>query len=143
MHLEHSWLSAVTMRIYMFVSSRTNLHTCTLPLAGSRSPPVKYACGSHIGFSSTSQTRSCALRMPRYVTFTLLPDLGIRQRTARSRSFASAASSERNALDYVVVLGRVSGPMLTTVAVVTLRCCGILPGKYSIGASSSEEALLQ
>ena len=55
----------------MFVSSRTNLHTCTLPLAGSRSPLVKYARGSHIGFSSTSQTRSCALRMPRYVTFTL------------------------------------------------------------------------
>ena len=54
----------------MFVSSRTNLHTCTLPLAGSRSPLVKYARGSHIGFSSTSQTRSCALRMPRYVTFT-------------------------------------------------------------------------
>ena len=55
----------------MFVSSRTNLHTCTLPLTGSRSPLVKYARGSHIGFSSASQTRSCALRMPRYVTFTL------------------------------------------------------------------------
>ncbi len=31
---------------------------------------LKYARGSHIGFLSTSQTRSCALRMPRYVTFT-------------------------------------------------------------------------
>ena len=72
MHLEHSPLSAVTVRICMFVSSRTNLHTCTLPLAGSRSPLVKYARGSHIGFPSTSQTRSCALRMPRYVTFTLM-----------------------------------------------------------------------
>ena len=72
MHLECYCLSAVTMRICMFVSSRTNLHTCTLPLAGSRSPLVKYARGSHIGFSSTSQTRSCALRMPRYVTFTAM-----------------------------------------------------------------------
>ena len=70
MHLECFFLSAVTVRICMLVSSRTNLHTCTLPLAGSRSPLVKYARGSHIGFSSTSQTRSCALRMPRYVTFT-------------------------------------------------------------------------
>ena len=50
MHLEHSSLSAVTVRICMFVSSRTNLHTCTLPLAGSRSLLVKYARGSHIGF---------------------------------------------------------------------------------------------
>ena len=80
MHLEHSSLSAVTVRICMFVSSRTNLHTCTLPLAGSRSPLVKYARGSHIGFPSTSQTRSCALRMPRYVIFTeiyVVVDLGI------------------------------------------------------------------
>ena len=75
MHLECYSLSAVTVRIYMFVSSRTNLHTCTLPLAGSRSPLVKYARGSHIGFSSTSQTRSCALRMPRYVTFTKCPEV--------------------------------------------------------------------
>ena len=40
-------------------------------------------------FRSTSQTRSCALRMSRYVasiTFTLLPDLGITQRTVWSRS---------------------------------------------------------
>ena len=56
--------SAVTVRICMFVRSRKNLHTCKLPLAGSRSPLVKYARGSHIGFRSTSQTRSCALRMP-------------------------------------------------------------------------------
>ena len=70
MHSEHNFRSAVTVRICMFVSSRKNLHTCKLPLAGSRSPLVKYACGSHIGFLSTSQTRSCALRMPRYVTFT-------------------------------------------------------------------------
>ena len=119
--------SAVTVRICMFVRSRKNLHTCKLPLAGSRSPLVKYARGSHIGFRSTSQTRSCALRMPRYVTFTLLPDLGITQRTALSRSFESATSSERNALGTVVVLGRVSGPTLTMVAVVAFRCCGILP----------------
>ena len=143
----------------MFVRSRKNLHTCKLPLAGSRSPLVKYARGSHIGFRSTSQTRSCALRMPRYVTFTLLPDLGITQRTARSRSFESATSSERNALGNIVVLGRVSGPTLTTVAVVSFRCRGS-PAvntalalrkysirkygirKYSIGALSSEEALL-
>ena len=70
MHSEHSSHSAVTVRICMFVSSRKNLHTCKLPLAGSRSPLVKYSHGSHIGFLSTSQTRSCALRMPRYVTFT-------------------------------------------------------------------------
>ena len=75
MHLECYCLSAVTVRICMFVSSRTNLHTCTLPLAGSRSPLVKYARGSHFGFSSKSQTRSCALRMPRYVTFTEIPDV--------------------------------------------------------------------
>ena len=40
-------------------------------------------------FRSTSQTGLCALHMPRYVasiTFTLLPDLGITQRTAWSRS---------------------------------------------------------
>ena len=127
MHLEHSFLSAVTVRICMFITSRTNLHTCTLPLAGSRSPLIKYARGSHIGFPSTSQTRSCALRMPRYVTFTLLPDLGITQRTARSRSFESAASSERNALDYVVVLRRVSGPTtVNTASALRLqrkRCC--------------------
>ena len=43
MHLELWLLSAVTVRICIFVSSRTNLHTCTLPLAGSRSPLVKYA----------------------------------------------------------------------------------------------------
>ena len=36
LHLECFGLSAVTVRICMFVSSRTNLHTCTLPLAGSR-----------------------------------------------------------------------------------------------------------
>ena len=110
--------SAVTVRICIIVISRNNLHTCKLPLAGSRFPLVKYARGSHIGFHSTSQTRSCALRMPRYVTFTLLPDLGITHRTARSRSFESATSSERNSLGNVVVLGRVSGPTLTTVAVV-------------------------
>ena len=72
--------SAVTVRICMFMRSCKNLHTCKLPLAGSRSPLVKYARGSHLGFRSTSQTRSSALRMPRYVTFTLLPDLGITQR---------------------------------------------------------------
>ena len=66
------------MRICMFVSSRTNLHTCTLPLAGSRSPLVKYARGSHIGFSSTSQTRSCALQMPRYVTFTWPSEISLK-----------------------------------------------------------------
>ena len=54
----------------MFVRSRKNLHAWKLPLAGSRSPLVKYARGSHIGFRSTCQTRSCALRMPRCVTFT-------------------------------------------------------------------------
>ena len=59
--------SAVTVRICIIVRSRKNLHTCK---AGSRSPLVKYARDSHIGFHSTSQTRSCALRMPRYVTFT-------------------------------------------------------------------------
>ncbi len=63
--------SAVTVRICIIVRSRKNLHTCKLPLAGSRSPLVKYARGSHIGFRSTNQTRSCALRMPRYVTFTV------------------------------------------------------------------------
>ena len=62
--------SAVTVRICIIVRSHKNLHTCKLPLAGSRSPLIKYARGSHIGFRSTSQTRSCALRMPRYVTFT-------------------------------------------------------------------------
>ena len=41
------------------------------PLDGCRRELVKYARGSHIGFHSTSQTRSCALRMPRYVTVTL------------------------------------------------------------------------
>ena len=71
MHSEHHLCSAVTVCICMFVSSRKNLHTCKLPLAGSRSPLVKYARGSHIGFLSTSQTRSCVLRMPRYVTFTV------------------------------------------------------------------------
>ena len=35
----------------MFLRSRKNLHTCKLPLAGSRSPIVKYARGSHIGFA--------------------------------------------------------------------------------------------
>ena len=70
MHSEHNFCSAVTERICMCVSSRSNLHTCKLPLAGLRSPLVKYARGSHIGFLSTSRTRSCALRMPRYVTFT-------------------------------------------------------------------------
>ena len=50
--------SAVTVRICMFVRSCKNLHTCKLPLAGSRSPLVKYARGSHIGFRSTSQTCS-------------------------------------------------------------------------------------
>ena len=42
---------AVTVRIFMFVRSRKNLHTCKLPLAGLRSPIVKYARGSHIGFA--------------------------------------------------------------------------------------------
>ena len=36
---------------FMFVRSRKNLHTCKLPLAGSRSPIIKYARGSHIGFA--------------------------------------------------------------------------------------------
>ena len=36
----------------MFVRSRKNLHTCKLLLAGFRSPLVKYARGSHIGFRS-------------------------------------------------------------------------------------------
>ena len=54
----------------MFVRSRKNLHTCKLPLTASRSALVEYARGSHISFRSTSQTRSSALRMPRYVTFT-------------------------------------------------------------------------
>ena len=35
----------------MFVRSRKNLHTCKLPLAGLRSPIIKYARGSHIGFA--------------------------------------------------------------------------------------------
>ena len=70
MHSEHNPRSAVTVRICMFMSSRENLHTCKLPLAGSRSPLIKYAHGSHVSFLSTSQTRLCALRMPRYVTFT-------------------------------------------------------------------------
>ena len=48
--------SAVAVRICMFVRSRKNLHTCKLPLAGSRSPLVKYARGSHIGFCSTKYT---------------------------------------------------------------------------------------
>ena len=39
------------LRIFMFVRSRTNLHTCKLPLAGSRSSIVKYARGSHISFA--------------------------------------------------------------------------------------------
>ena len=64
--------SAVTVCICMFMRSRKNLHTCKLPLAGSRSPLIKYARGSHIGFRSTSQTRSCALWMPRYITFTIV-----------------------------------------------------------------------
>ena len=63
---------AVTVHICIIVRSHKNLHTCKLPLAGSRSPLVKYARGSHIGFHSTSQTRSCALRMPRYITFTII-----------------------------------------------------------------------
>ena len=42
--------SAVIVRICIIVGSRKNLHTCKLPLAGSRSPLVKYAQGSHIGF---------------------------------------------------------------------------------------------
>ena len=46
--------SAVTVRICIIVRSRNNLHTCKLPLAGSRSPLVKYARGSHIGCHSTS-----------------------------------------------------------------------------------------
>ena len=52
--------SAVTVRICIIVRSHKNLHTCKLPLTGSRSPLVKYARGSHIGFHSTSQT--CSLR---------------------------------------------------------------------------------
>ena len=36
---------------FMFVRSRKNLHTCKIPLAGSRSPIIKYARGSHIGFA--------------------------------------------------------------------------------------------
>ena len=36
---------------FMFVRSRKNLHTCKLLLAGSRSPIIKYARGSHIGFA--------------------------------------------------------------------------------------------
>ena len=36
---------------FMFVRSRKNLHTCKLPLAGSRSPIIKYARSSHIGFA--------------------------------------------------------------------------------------------
>ena len=40
MHSEHNFRSVVTVHICMFVSSRTNLHTCKLPLAGSRSPLV-------------------------------------------------------------------------------------------------------
>ena len=75
----------------MFVSSRTNLHTCTLPLAGSRSPLVKYARGSHIGFSSTSQTRSCALRMPRYVTFTVTSETVSECPTCRKYEVANPA----------------------------------------------------
>ena len=63
-------LSAITVCICIIVRSRKNLHTSKLPLAGSRSPLIKYARGSHIGFCSTSKTRSCTLRMPRYVTFT-------------------------------------------------------------------------
>ena len=35
----------------MFMRSRQNLHTCKLPLDGSRSPIIKYARGSHIGFA--------------------------------------------------------------------------------------------
>ena len=35
---------------FMFASSRNNLHTCKLPLAGSRCPIVKYARGGHICF---------------------------------------------------------------------------------------------
>ena len=79
MHSEHNFRSAVTVRICIFVSSRKNLHTCKLPLAGSRFPLVKYARGSHIGFLSRSQTRSCALRMPRYVTFTEYSLINIRE----------------------------------------------------------------
>ena len=52
MHSEHNPRSAVTVRICMFVRSRMNLHTCKLPLAGSRSPLIKYARGSHIGYRS-------------------------------------------------------------------------------------------
>ena len=36
---------------FMFMISRKNLHMCKLPLAGSRSPIVKYDHGSHIGFA--------------------------------------------------------------------------------------------
>ena len=36
---------------FIFVRSRKNLHTCKLTLAGSRSPIIKYARGSHIGFA--------------------------------------------------------------------------------------------
>ena len=36
---------------FMFVRSRKNLHMCKLPLTGSRSPIIKYARGSHIGFA--------------------------------------------------------------------------------------------
>ena len=43
MHSEQkSAHSAVTVRICIIVRSRKNLHTCKLPLAGSRSPLVKY-----------------------------------------------------------------------------------------------------
>ena len=52
MHSEQKSAHSVTVRICIIVRSRKNLHTCKLPLGGSRSPLVKYARGSHIGFSS-------------------------------------------------------------------------------------------
>ena len=50
-HSEQIVFSSRYCAYFMFVRSRKNLHTCKLPLAGSRSPIIKYARGSHIGFA--------------------------------------------------------------------------------------------
>ena len=49
-HSKRIILSSRHRAYFMFTRSRKNLHTCKLPLAGSRSPIVKYAWDSHVCF---------------------------------------------------------------------------------------------
>ena len=87
---KESSLPAVTVRILCSrdlarICIRANYLSLVRDLPSSN---MLEAAISVFSFRSISQTRLCALRMSRYVTsitFTLLPDLGITQRTALSR----------------------------------------------------------